>query len=39
VPLHVIFKGTVWMMMALFTAVALLTIFPQIALYLPGLMK
>ena len=39
VPLHVIFKGTVWMMMALFAAVVMLMIFPQIALFLPGLMK
>ncbi len=39
VPLHVIFKGTVWMLMALFTTVALIMFFPQIALFLPGLMN
>ncbi len=39
VPLHVIFKGAVWMMMALFTTVSLIMFFPQIALFLPGLMK
>ncbi|MBN1545620.1 MAG: TRAP transporter large permease [Syntrophaceae bacterium] len=39
VPLHIIFKGTVWMMTALLGTVILLMLFPQIALYLPGLMR
>ena len=39
VPLHVIFKGAVWMMMALFATVGLIMLFPQIALFLPSLMK
>ncbi|HPJ96176.1 MAG TPA: TRAP transporter large permease [Syntrophales bacterium] len=39
VPLHVIFKGTIWMLMALLTAVALIMFFPQIALFLPSMMK
>jgi tripartite ATP-independent transporter DctM subunit len=38
VPLQTIFKGTFWMMMALFVMVALLLLFPQIALFLPSLM-
>jgi C4-dicarboxylate transporter DctM subunit len=39
VPLQVIFRGTVHMMAAMFFTVLLLIIFPQIALFLPGLMK
>ncbi|MDX9746369.1 MAG: TRAP transporter large permease [Syntrophales bacterium] len=39
VPLHIIFRGTIWMMAALFSTVLLVMIFPQLALYLPSLMK
>jgi len=38
VPLQTIFKGTIWMLCALLIMVALLLIFPQIALFLPSLM-
>jgi tripartite ATP-independent transporter DctM subunit len=39
VPLHVIFKGTTRLLAALLVAAMLILAFPQIALYLPGLMK
>ncbi len=39
VPLHVIFKGVIPMLVALIVATLLLIPFPQIALFLPGLMK
>ncbi len=39
VPLQVIFRGTLNMMIALCLTALLLMIFPQIALFLPGLMK
>ncbi len=39
VPLQVIFKGAMNMMIALFTTVVLLILFPPISLFLPGLMK
>ncbi len=39
VPLHLIFKGTAHLLAALVVTVLLLMAFPQIALYLPGLMK
>lgn len=39
VPLHVIFRGVVPLLIALVAATLLLIPFPQIALYLPGLMK
>jgi len=39
VPLHVIFKGVIPMLIALIVATLLLIPFPQIALFLPGLMK
>jgi len=39
VPLDVIFKGVLPMLLALLVCNALLIIFPQIALYLPGLMR
>jgi C4-dicarboxylate transporter DctM subunit len=39
VPLHVIFKGIVPLLLALLVGTALLIPFPQIALFLPGLMK
>ncbi|MDI9570849.1 MAG: TRAP transporter large permease [Pseudomonadota bacterium] len=38
VPLHVIFKGSAYMMSAMIILTALLLAFPQIALWLPGLM-
>ncbi len=38
VPLILIFKGTIWMIMALLATIALIMLFPQIALFLPGLM-
>ncbi len=39
VPLQTIFKGAMNMMIALFTTALLLIAFPQLALFLPGLMK
>lgn len=39
VPLQVIFRGVLRMMIALFLTALLLIAFPQIALFLPGLMK
>jgi TRAP-type C4-dicarboxylate transport system permease large subunit len=39
VPLQVIFRGAMNMMIALFLTALLLIVFPQIALFLPGLMK
>ncbi|MFA6346264.1 MAG: TRAP transporter large permease subunit, partial [Syntrophales bacterium] len=39
VPLHVIFKGTTHLLAALVVTALLILAFPQIALYLPGLMK
>jgi len=39
VPLQVIFRGAMNMMIALLLTALLLIIFPQIALFLPGLMK
>jgi TRAP-type C4-dicarboxylate transport system permease large subunit len=39
VLLHVIFRGAMNMMFALFLTALLLIVFPQIALFLPGLMK
>ena len=38
VPLHIIFKGSAYLMCAMIILSALLIIFPQIALWLPGLM-
>ena len=38
VPLHIIFKGSAYLMSAMIILTALLIIFPQIALWLPGLM-
>lgn len=37
VPLHVIFRGILPFLLALFVAIALILVFPQIALVLPGL--
>lgn len=39
VPLHTIFKGVIPLLIALIVGTALLIPFPQIALFLPGLMK
>jgi tripartite ATP-independent transporter DctM subunit len=39
VPLHVIFKGTSYMLIALVATTVLLILFPQIATFLPSLMK
>jgi len=39
VPLHIIFKGATHMLMALLVTAILLILFPQIATYLPSLMK
>jgi tripartite ATP-independent transporter DctM subunit len=39
VPLHVIFKGTSYMLIALVATTILLVLFPQIATFLPSLMK
>ena len=39
VPLHIIFKGVLPMLMALVIATLLLIPFPQIALFLPGMMR
>ncbi|MBP8979740.1 MAG: TRAP transporter large permease [Syntrophobacterales bacterium] len=39
VPLHVIFKGASYLMLAMLILTALLISFPEIALYLPGLMS
>ncbi len=39
IPLHVIFKGTAHLLMAQLATAFLLILFPQIALFLPGLMK
>jgi len=38
VPLHIIFKGSLYLMSAMIILTTLLIIFPQIALWLPGLM-
>jgi TRAP-type C4-dicarboxylate transport system permease large subunit len=39
IPLHVIFKGVVPLLLALVTATLLMLPFPEIALYLPGMMR
>ncbi|MFH1124607.1 MAG: TRAP transporter large permease [Pseudomonadota bacterium] len=39
VPLEVIFKGAFFFLFAILTTIALLMIFPQIALFLPSLMR
>jgi len=39
VPLHVIFKGSLYMLYAMFALALLLIIFPQIATWLPHLMR
>lgn len=39
IPLHIIFKGTMHLLVAQLVTALLLILFPQIALFLPGLMK
>jgi tripartite ATP-independent transporter DctM subunit len=39
IPLHIIFKGAMHLLMAQLALAILLILFPQIALFLPGLMK
>lgn len=39
VPLHLIFKGTAHLLAALIATAVLILVFPEIALFLPGLMK
>lgn len=39
VPLHIIFKGTSYLLIALLATTVLLILFPQIATFLPSLMK
>jgi C4-dicarboxylate transporter DctM subunit len=39
IPLHIIFKGAMHLLMAQLVTALLLILFPQIALFLPGLMK
>jgi len=39
IPLHIIFKGTMHLLAAQLVTALLLILFPQIALFLPGLMK
>jgi len=39
VPLELIFRGILPLLMALIIAVILMVLFPQIALFLPGLMR
>lgn len=38
VPMEIVFKGTIVFLLAIFLVVALVTIFPGIALFLPGIM-
>jgi TRAP-type C4-dicarboxylate transport system permease large subunit len=38
-PLELIFRGILPLLMALIIAVILMVLFPQIALFLPGLMR
>lgn len=38
VPMEIVFKGTIIFLLAIFVVVALVTVFPQIALFLPGVM-
>ncbi|MCK5683232.1 TRAP transporter large permease [bacterium] len=39
VPMGTVFKGAIFFLFAIFAVVILVTIFPQIALFLPGIMK
>lgn len=38
VPMETVFKGAIFFLLAIFAVVLLITIFPQIALFLPGIM-
>ncbi len=38
VPMEVVFKGAIFFLFAIFSVVILVTLYPQIALYLPGIM-
>ena len=38
VPMETIFKGAIWFLLAIFAVVVLVTAFPQLALFLPGIM-
>jgi TRAP-type C4-dicarboxylate transport system permease large subunit len=38
VPMEIVFKGTMVFLLAIFLVVALVTFFPWIALFLPGIM-
>ncbi len=38
VPMETIFKGAIYFLLAIFAVVVLVTIFPQLALFLPGIM-
>jgi TRAP-type C4-dicarboxylate transport system permease large subunit len=39
IPLSTVFKGVIWFIPAYCVTIALMIIFPQIALFLPGLVK
>jgi tripartite ATP-independent transporter DctM subunit len=39
VPMEVIFRGAIWFLLGIFAVVILVTAFPQIALFLPGMMR
>jgi tripartite ATP-independent transporter DctM subunit len=39
VPMGTVFKGAIFFLFAIFAVVALVTVFPQIALFLPGIMR
>ena len=39
VPIEVVFRGAIYFLLAIFVVVFLITSFPQIALFLPGLMR
>jgi len=39
VPMGTVFKGAVFFLFAIFAVVVLVTVFPQIALFLPGIMR
>ncbi|MCP4118979.1 MAG: TRAP transporter large permease [Desulfobacteraceae bacterium] len=38
VPMEVVFKGAIFFLLAIFSVVILVTLYPQIALFLPGIM-
>ena len=39
VPMETVFRGSVYFLAAIFLVVLLVTVFPQIALFLPGMMR